>query len=310
MKKILVFSLVIIIILTMATSVYAASGDNQYLTRASAVQKIVRALYTTDKTTDFAFDLNYCVHENGYAHFVPIDPEKGYPILCEIYDSVEGSGFSDVSTVNDDTIFITLAKAMKIINGNVDGTFAPDNFTTYNQAVKMIICTIGYGELLANEKGGYPDGYIAVANDFGITDGMIFQGDDRVSPEDLALMLDRRIKMKYSPINVTMIDFTPSSSPELCVETYAQAVKDRFGTIQYALMNEELRSKSRADFVGAYWVTGASSPWVEWYDINKTGDLSFDVTFHYASSTGMEGDSVVMITLKQSSDYYQIAAIN
>ena len=310
MKKILDFSLAIIIILTMTTSVYAASGDDEYLTRGSAVQKIVRALYTTDKTVNFEFDLNYCVHENGYAHFVPIDREKGYPILCELYDSVEGSGFSDVSVVNDDTIFITLAQAMGIINGNGDGTFAPDDFLTYDQAVKMILCTVGYGEQLAKEKGGYPDGYIAVAKDFGITGGMTFQGNDRVSRENFELMLTKCLAMKRTPINVSRIDFVPAVSPELCVKYYAQAVKDRYGTIQYALMDDELRAKNRADFIGTFWVTGMSSPWVEGYDINKTGDLSFDVTFHYASSTGPEGKGTVTVTLKQFSNYYRIAGLN
>jgi hypothetical protein len=223
---------------------------------------------------------------------------------------VEGSGFSDVSVVNDDTIFISLAKTMGIINGNGNGTFAPNDLVTYNQAVKMILCTIGYGEQLAKEKGGYPDGYIAVAHDLGVTEGMTFQGDDRVSRKNFELMLARCLATKSSPINVSMIDFTPAASPELCVKAYAQAVKDRFGTIQYALMDDDLRAKNRADFVGTYWVTGVSSPWVEGYDIIKTGDLSFDVTLHYASSTGLAGNGVLKGTLKQSSGYYQIADIN
>jgi large subunit ribosomal protein L29 len=243
MKKILGFSLItIIIIFTMTISVFAASNDG-FITRASAVQKIVRSLYTTDKTKDFAFEENYCVHENGYAHFVPIDAAKGYPILCELYNSVDGSGFTDVSGMNDDAIFITLAKAMGIINGNGDNTFAPDDFLTYDQAVKMIVCIIGYGEQYAEEKGGYPAGYIAVADDFGITKGMSFQGDGKISNEDFELMLNNCLVMKMSPVNVSMIDFVPAASPELCVEAYAQAVKNRYGTIQYALMDDELRAK-------------------------------------------------------------------
>jgi hypothetical protein len=75
-------------------------------------------------------------------------------------------------------------------------------------------------------------------------------------------------------------------------------------------MDDEFRAKTREDFIGTYWVTGASSPWVEGYDINKTGDLSFDITFHYASSAGPEGDGVAWVKLKQVSDYYRITDLN
>jgi hypothetical protein len=305
MKKILGFVLAIAMILSMTTSVRAMPNE-EHITRASAVQKIVRELYKTNGTKDFAFAENYCVHASGYAHFVPADELKGYPILCQIYSSVDGSGFADVSSENDDTVFITLAKAMEIINGNGDNRFAPDDFVTYDQAVKMIVCTIGYGDQLAKEKGGYPNGYIAVANDFGITKDMTFHGNDKISGENFELMLSNCFAMKRSPMNVFGIDFAPATSPELCVNTYAQAVKDRYGTIQYALMDDELRDKTREDFISSYWVTGVSSPWVEGYDINKVDDLLFEITFHYASSSGPEGDVVVKIKLKPASGFYQI----
>ena len=53
-----------------------------------------------------------------------------------------------------------------------------------------------------------------------------------------------------------------------------------------------------------------SSPWVTGYDIQKTGDLSFDITFHYASSKGPESDGHIKAELKQILQYYQIAALN
>ena len=50
-----------------------------------------------------------------------------------------------------------------------DLKFNPDNEIKYEEAVKMAVCAAGYGEL-ANTKGGYPEGYIAVASEVGILD--------------------------------------------------------------------------------------------------------------------------------------------
>jgi hypothetical protein len=51
-----------------------------------------------------------------------------------------------------------------------DGTFRPDDAVTYEQAIKMLICSIGYSTK-AEELGGYPQGYVMIANQEGITSG-------------------------------------------------------------------------------------------------------------------------------------------
>lgn len=311
MKKIIGLLLAFVMVLSTSMNALAISGEN-YITRASAVEKIVNTLYQTDETKDFSWG-NYCLHASGYVHFVPVDSTKKYPVLCQIYNSVEGSGFSDLKEVNDSTVFITLAKSMGIINGNKDNTFAPNVFTTYNQAVKMMVCMIGYGDKMAKEKGGYPNGYLEVAKDFGITKGMTFNGNDKISSEDFDLMLKNCLAMNGSLINVFRIDFAEATTPEDCVNTYAQAVKDRCGTIQYALMDNDLREQTRKDFISFYWVTGESNLWVEGYDIDKVSDLLYNITFHYTTSAGSERDVTVEIKLKQYSDfhnYYVISELN
>ncbi len=52
-----------------------------------------------------------------------------------------------------------------------DGTFAPDANVTFEQAVKMLVVALGY-EPMAAQKGGYPTGYMVVANTNGITEGI------------------------------------------------------------------------------------------------------------------------------------------
>ena len=60
--------------------------------------------------------------------------------------------------------YIKTAYDMGIVNGTGERTFEPDNPVTYEQAIKMVVCTLGY-ETNAKLKGGYPQGYLAVGED-------------------------------------------------------------------------------------------------------------------------------------------------
>ncbi len=55
-----------------------------------------------------------------------------------------------------------------IINGYGDAKFGPDDNITYEQAIKMMVGTLGYG-FDAEMFGGYPQGYIQMAQTLGIT---------------------------------------------------------------------------------------------------------------------------------------------
>ncbi len=70
------------------------------------------------------------------------------------------------------TGYVRIAYDRGIILGMGDGTFAPDSPVTYEQAVKMIVCALGR-EAAAIDAGGWPGGYIAVANNIGLTDNAI-----------------------------------------------------------------------------------------------------------------------------------------
>lgn len=94
----------------------------------------------------------------------------------------EGSGFTDVGGDHWASGYIKVAAASGIINGMGDGTFAPDAPVTYEQAVKMLVCALGYGDQ-ALKRGGYPDGYLNMAGSLamlkGISDGVIGQSATR-----------------------------------------------------------------------------------------------------------------------------------
>ena len=77
--------------------------------------------------------------------------------------------FTDVPESHWANAYIKTAFDMGIINGFDDGTFRPDAPVTYEQALKMLVCTLGY-EAYAEVAGGYPNGYRAQAEDLDLTD--------------------------------------------------------------------------------------------------------------------------------------------
>lgn len=70
--------------------------------------------------------------------------------------------FSDVSESHKYFNAIYLVGKSGMMSGYPDGTFAPDEFVTYNQAVKVMVCLLGYG-FMAENKGGFPTGYLNIA---------------------------------------------------------------------------------------------------------------------------------------------------
>lgn len=77
--------------------------------------------------------------------------------------------FNDVSADHWARNYIQTAYNMGIIAGFDDGSFQPDSPVTYEQALKMVVCTVGYDEH-AQQLGGWPDGYIQEANALSLTD--------------------------------------------------------------------------------------------------------------------------------------------
>ena len=55
--------------------------------------------------------------------------------------------------------YINIANTQGIINGFEDYTFRPDENVTVAQAIKMLVCTLGYEDDSVRMRG-YPDGYL------------------------------------------------------------------------------------------------------------------------------------------------------
>ncbi len=84
------------------------------------------------------------------------------------------TGFDDIDTDENYAWarpYVKMAADLGIINGFEDGTFRAADPVTYEQAVKMIVCSIGYGSYaqVYMVEGDWSSGYINQANRLGIT---------------------------------------------------------------------------------------------------------------------------------------------
>ena len=86
----------------------------------------------------------------------------------KVEEAGKSAGFTDVAENHWATKYIDLAFSKGIINGYGNGLFGPEDKVTYEQAVKMIVCTLGF-VTEATAQGGYPSGYLAVADAKAIT---------------------------------------------------------------------------------------------------------------------------------------------
>ena len=152
MKKIIGILLTAILILTASVNVFAESEKE---TAAQELEKygIVRRNHLGALTVEGP------VTRAGMAKMLVlmmgVTPESGD---CE---------FTDVPKDHSASGFIARASAFGIVNGMGDGTFLPDEYITYQQAMKMIVCALGYG-VDAERKGGYPHGYVMTAMNLGL----------------------------------------------------------------------------------------------------------------------------------------------
>ena len=79
--------------------------------------------------------------------------------------------FSDVDESHWAYHYLSLAKDMKLVDGISETEFGVYSDVKYQDAVKILVCALGY-RVVAERKGGYPDGYLSVALDLKLLKGL------------------------------------------------------------------------------------------------------------------------------------------
>ena len=115
------------------------------------------------------------------------------------YGEISGTGaeFDDVGSSYWAYGSILLARSLGIVSGGGNNRFMPDEAATEAQAVKMTLCGLGY-EAAAEAKGGWTTGYLSIAAQNKIADGL---SGDLSNP----LTRERAAKILYNALDIEIM---------------------------------------------------------------------------------------------------------
>lgn len=116
-------------------------------------------------------------------------------ILCDT-ESDEENPFADVGDGYWAKEYIQTAKRFKIVNGVTETLFCPNDNVTYEQAIKMVVVSLGYMEE-AESAGGYPEGYITVAQELMLLDDVEYRTNDFATRGNIALIIRNALFAQY-----------------------------------------------------------------------------------------------------------------
>lgn len=96
-------------------------------------------------------------------------------IICRMLGMAENLSksevFDDVPTNHWANAYVGKVAELGIVGGYGNGKYGPGDPVTYEQAITMIVRTIGEGDR-ANYNGGYPNGFIQVAQEKNLLNGI------------------------------------------------------------------------------------------------------------------------------------------
>ena len=188
MKKILC----LLLSLTMVLTMFAVPA---FATETESAVEVLSALNILEGRGNGDFALNSKVTRAEMA-----------AIICRAKNAennaIATTDFSDVAADHWAAGYIGWAAAEKIVNGRGNGTFDPDADVTINEAIKMIICAMGYEWYVENKLGGYPTGYARIAGAYKIDADVNGNYDVAATRGEIASLI-------YNALDEPLMDYAP-----------------------------------------------------------------------------------------------------
>lgn len=110
------------------------------------------------------------------------------------YNSYDAD-FTDVTEEHPQSGYISTAVKMGIVNSG--DLFYPDESVTGNQMLTMLLNSAGY-KLIAQSRGTWPGGYIRVANDYDMLDGISYNMNDALTLGQMAQLSKGFLKLHFA----------------------------------------------------------------------------------------------------------------
>lgn len=133
------------------------------------------------------------------------------------------SYFYDVPVDAWYTNSINILTEYQIISQNDDKMFYPDSIITVDEAVKMVVCLLGY-RVYADNRGGYPGGYLSMASEMGLLEGMP-QGT-QVTNSHMTVLLYNALDVKMTEMDISGAGVTVTTNGKTILEQYKNIYED------------------------------------------------------------------------------------
>ncbi len=239
--------------------------------------------------------------------------------LLGIENAAAGTAdFADVPADHWASGYISMAAQYGVIVGYGDGNFGPEDPVKYEEAVKMLVCALGY-QPMADTKGGYPTGYLVTASQIGLlsaTNGTQGTGAPRslvaqltYNALDIPMMEQQGFGTEVQYVVMKRVDADGQDKVTLLTKLGIY----KLGGIITANSKVAYSGTSPVDvgFVQIDWDDHYDSPVKEWIDREDADDsrrrLTLDV--NGTDAEDMIGLRVITYVSEYASRKYQIEAI-
>lgn len=216
--------------------------------------------------------------------------------------------FTDVTASHWASGYVAQAAGQGIVNGYGDGTFGPENPVLYEQAVKMIVETLGYAPFVA-ENGGYYAGHMTAASRYGVLEGVVGGTIGKEATRgQVAQMLynavdtplmerasygDEASYVIYNGFSSSAANYVTLLKRDLKVKKFEGTIVANPLTTYTAAATVDTDKEAQVsivlngDEVNAYYDTASVSTWLVG-DTNAADYIGMEVT-GYAKQTGISG---------------------
>lgn len=222
--------------------------------------------------------------------------------------------FTDVAHSHQHYSYITAATEQGYISGYSDGTFRPDEFVTYEQAIKLIVTALGYA-YQAKVKGDYPTGYMAIAYKLNLLKGIDADGTAYVKGYNLARLASNALEAPYLEQTVFGGEDGYSNDRTLMqVRLGIETIKDRVVAVGDYSYKEGLGVAESEVRIGNYVYKNAYSEIASYVGQNvigyyKRNDSGSEDTLIYAESNEHNAICVNAVNVERYADntleYYE-----
>ena len=143
--------------------------------------------------------------------------------IAPMMPSDADSLFSDVEKESENAKYIYLAKELNLVSGYSDGTFKPNDNISLTEGIVCAVNLLGYS-VMAREFGGFPTGYMTLANDIGLYKNLKDFKDAKLTYGAAAILI-------YNTLNSKTLKIETVSQKGIAYKSYTgqTLLYDNFG---------------------------------------------------------------------------------